>query len=296
MDYIKMNIEKPANYISGGRFVTNDEWQHEKRTIDSYEMIIGVNDILYIEQDEIKYEVKPGEVLFILPDSCHRGYKKCSKHVSFYWFHFITDEIAAGKTLNDTAVLKIRTNPETSRSIKDIYFPVYGQLVASERLNILANQLLDVDNSNYYTRMSMNYLMTSLLIELSEQTFVHSSKRETMISENDININQILEWTRINAFNGISVSDIADRFNYNKDYLSRYFKKKTGKTLQSYIHALRISKAKELLVGTRQSIQVIAQRVGIDDEKYFMRLFRKYEKMTPTEYRKAYVKTHLNRK
>lgn len=291
-----MNIEKPVKYISGGRFVTDDIWKHGKRIIDSFEMIIGVNDSLYIQQDGIKYEVKPGEVLFILPDSVHKGYEFCSKHVSFYWFHFISNDKAAKRYLNDSEIFGIQTNPEIVRSIKDIYLPIYGSPVAVERINILANQLLDVDNSNYYTRMSMDYLMTSLLIELSEQTFVHSSRSKTTLSENDISINEILEWTRINAFNGISVSDIADRFNYNKDYLSRYFKKKTGKTLLSYIHALRISKAKDLLVGTRQNIRVISQKVGIEDEKYFMRLFKKHEKMTPTDYRKAFVKTHLNRK
>ncbi|SER90816.1 AraC-type DNA-binding protein [Gracilibacillus ureilyticus] len=296
MEYLKLNIEKPVQYISGGQFITNKEWKHEKRVIDSYEMIIGVNDTLYIEQDGIKYEVKPGEVLFILPHTIHKGYKICNKFISFYWFHFISDTIYRGKEINDTTVLKIRTTPEISHLIKDIYLPRYGSPIAVQRLNILANQLLDVDNSNYYTRMSLNYLMTSLLIELSEQTFLHSINRQDSLSETDINIHFILEWTRINAFDGITVSDIAEQFSYNKDYLSRHFKQRTGKTLQSYLHSLRISKAKDLLTGSRQNIKVIANRVGIDDEKYFMRLFKKYEKITPTEYRKAFSKTHLNNK
>ncbi|MGP4042083.1 AraC family transcriptional regulator [Gracilibacillus sp. D59] len=296
MDFLKINIQEPVNYISGGRFETDQKWKHKRRVIDSYEMIIGVNDILYIEQDNVQYQVKPGEVLFIYPDSIHSGYQFCNKNLSFYWFHFVSDYISTGKEINDTTIIQIRTSPETSHLIKDIYIPKYGSPIAIQRLNILANQLLDVDNSNYYTRMSMNYLMTSLLIEFSEQSFVHSSIENSTLSNNDINLNQILEWTRINAFEGISVSDIADRFTYNKDYLSRYFKQHTGKTLQSYIHALRISKAKDLLVGTRLNIKTISERVGIEDEKYFMRLFKKYEKITPTEYRKAFVRTHLNRK
>ncbi|UOQ86479.1 AraC family transcriptional regulator [Gracilibacillus salinarum] len=295
MTFIKLDIETPVNYISGGLFETDQHWSHKRRIIDNYEMIIGVNETLFIEQDGVQYDVQPGDVLFLFPDKVHNGYKICNKHVSFYWFHFECNSISTACTINDDMVLHIRTNPEAGRKIKSIYFPKFSPLMFADRLNILANQLLDVDNSNYYSRMSVNYLMTALLIEFSEQTFVHSSVQASTFNERDMNINHILEWTRIHAFNGISVSTVADRFSYNKEYLSRYFKRKTGKTLQSYIHALRISKAKDLLVGTRQNLKVIAKSIGIEDEKYFMRLFKKYEKMTPTEYRKAFGKTRLNR-
>lgn len=295
MEYLKVDIQQPVEYISGGRFVTEDPWRHDQRIINDYEIIIGINDVLYIEQEGTKYTVKPGEVLLILPNRSHGGYKICNKHVSFYWFHFYTSHAAFGVPLEQEEIIKIRTQPEISRSIKEIYIPSYASPVAIQRLNILANQLLDVDNSNYYTRMSMNYLMTSLLIELSEQTILHPGTQPG-INQGQVYLNQILEWIRINAFEGITVSDVAEKFCYHKDYLSRFFKRKTGKTIQEYIHSLRISKAKDLLTGTRENIKTIANKVGIADEKYFMRLFKKYEKMTPSEYRKAFNKTHFNRK
>ncbi|WP_163538652.1 AraC family transcriptional regulator [Gracilibacillus sp. YIM 98692] len=296
MEYLKINVSKPLHYVSGGLFVTDEPWKHEKRTIDSYEMIIGVNEVLYIQQDGIQYNVKPGEVLILIPHISHSGCRICNKHVSFYWFHFLCPSLKVSDELDEDTIINIRTNPETSHIMNDIYFPKYASPIAIQRLNILANQLIDVDNSNYYTRMSMNYLLTSMLIELSEQTLSPHHASSDLSQDRDMNLNQILEWSRINAFEGISLSDVAEKFSYNKDYLSRFFKKKTGKTLQSYLHKLRITKAKDLLVGTRSPIKVISNRVGIEDEKYFMRLFKKYEKMTPTEYRKAYAKTHLNRK
>ena len=96
------------------------------------------------------------------------------------------------------------------------------------------------------------------------------------------------------AMDDISLSDVAEHFTYNKNYLSRFFKKKTGYNLQEYINLMKISKAKDLLTRSSQSIQYIADKVGIHDEKYFMRLFKKYESMTPTEYRKAFYRIHLN--
>ncbi|WP_245308217.1 helix-turn-helix domain-containing protein [Halalkalibacter urbisdiaboli] len=87
---------------------------------------------------------------------------------------------------------------------------------------------------------------------------------------------------------------IAEKFNYNRDYLSRMFKQHTGTNLQEYIHLNKLAKAKELLTRTDQSVKDIALAIGIHDEKYFMRMFKAHEKVTPTEYRKAYYRTYLN--
>jgi YesN/AraC family two-component response regulator len=57
---------------------------------------------------------------------------------------------------------------------------------------------------------------------------------------------------------------------------------------------IKISKAKELLIRTNESIKMIAFAIGINDEKYFMRLFKKYEKVTPSEFRQAYYRVLMN--
>ncbi len=106
----------------------------------------------------------------------------------------------------------------------------------------------------------------------------------------------ILEWIRVHALGDVSVSSIARQFNYNRDYLTRYFKKEVGMSIQEYIHHQKLSKAKYLLTSTNANIKTVADAVGIHDEKYFMRLFKKYEKVTPTEFRKAYYRTHMNNK
>ncbi|MCI2255727.1 AraC family transcriptional regulator [Domibacillus sp. PGB-M46] len=58
---------------------------------------------------------------------------------------------------------------------------------------------------------------------------------------------------------------------------------------------LKLSKAKDLLTLSDESIGSIARTVGISDERYFMRLFKQYEKLTPSEYRKAYHRIQLNK-
>ena len=54
-----------------------------------------------------------------------------------------------------------------------------------------------------------------------------------------------------------------------------------------YIAKRRIQAAKELLTGTDRTIEDIAAETGFCTSSYFCKLFKKYEGITPTHFRKA---------
>ncbi|SFQ32831.1 helix-turn-helix domain-containing protein [Salibacterium halotolerans] len=293
--HIKTSTKKPLEFISAGQFISSKPWTHEKRVIDSYELIIGVNDTLYMKQSDQKYNIEPGQAMLVLPDQIHEGFCPCTPGLSFYWVHFLSPSPVyhISNEEMDQEISRLRKNPDTQSAISDIYLPQYFHGAVSDRVNILFQQLLHIDNSNYYTSTSVHYLLTSLLIELSEQNitnFYYDLKDNQM----DHHLVRIMEWTRVHAFEDITVGKVAEQFNYNKNYLSRLFKSKIGMNLSEYIHLLKISKAKELLTRTNNSVKEVAAALGIEDEKYFMKMFKKYENMTPTEFRKAFYRTHMN--
>ena len=88
------------------------------------------------------------------------------------------------------------------------------------------------------------------------------------------------------ADQNLSNSEIANYFNMNVTYLSGVFKENTGITLLSYIHKVRLEKAKELLETTDLNLEEISGRVGCNNSVYLTRLFKKYEGITPAAYRK----------
>ncbi|WP_256761869.1 AraC family transcriptional regulator [Cohnella sp. WQ 127256] len=296
MQLLKTNVTLPLEFLSAGQFVTDVPWTHSHRTIDSFELIIGVKGTLYMQQEDEKFEVGPGDVLLLLPNRTHQGYAASSKNSSFYWLHFLCQDpylIADDQEIREEMYM-LNSNPESHRINTVIYIPLFSTPSGIERLSILFHQLLHIANSDYSSRLAAGYMTTSLLLELSQQTI--AGLRTTLEqTPSDNNLVNILEWVRIHATEPISVSALADKFSYNKDYLSRFFRKKTGMNLQEYIHALKLAKAKDMLVQTRLSVKEIAYAVGIADEKYFMRLFKKCEKITPTEFRKAYYMTHMNK-
>ncbi|QYR23906.1 AraC family transcriptional regulator [Paenibacillus sp. sptzw28] len=294
MTFLKTSIKKPVEFISCGHFMSDAPWRHANRSIDSFEIIIGVHKCLYIEQNLRQYEVKPGDVLLLLPGSAHNGYKECEEGVSFFWFHFLTNEhyeLLDEGCLDDE--LSDLNKPDFVKFCSNVYLPILSKPAAIEKVNILFQQLQHVANANYYSRQAAHYIATSLLIELSEQ-MISDHQKSPEKPQGERNIAAIIEWIRIHALEDLQVSMIAEKFNYNKDYLSRFFKKRTGYNLQEYIHLIKVSKAKDLLTRSSRSIKSISEKIGIHDDKYFMRLFKTYENMTPTEYRKAFYKNHTN--
>lgn len=99
-------------------------------------------------------------------------------------------------------------------------------------------------------------------------------------------INLILNNINANYNKKQKLSDYAEKYFMNANYLSQLFKQKTGETFINYLINVRIKKATQLLESSNESIANIAQKVGYTDYSQFVKIFKKYTDKTPTEYRK----------
>lgn len=91
---------------------------------------------------------------------------------------------------------------------------------------------------------------------------------------------------RFNIDQPVSLNTLAEMLGVNPSHLSRTFKKALGMTLTDYINKLRIEEAKYLLDFSNNSVTEIASHVGYNDSNYFSKVFRKWEHVTPHDYRK----------
>lgn len=85
----------------------------------------------------------------------------------------------------------------------------------------------------------------------------------------------------------LSLQDIAKRFFVSREYVSRKFKLEYGINITDYISGIRIDKAKLLMVNPNLRIAKIAEMVGFHDEKYFSKVFKKQEGISPKAYRQG---------
>ncbi|WP_102410433.1 helix-turn-helix domain-containing protein [Beduinella massiliensis] len=83
----------------------------------------------------------------------------------------------------------------------------------------------------------------------------------------------------------LSLGGVAAHFGMNASSLSRFIKKKTGVGYLDIINRRRIELAKEYLRQDTLSIRQLAASVGFDSDVTLRRLFKKYEGITPTQYK-----------
>ncbi|WP_158600268.1 AraC family transcriptional regulator [Fibrisoma montanum] len=82
------------------------------------------------------------------------------------------------------------------------------------------------------------------------------------------------------------VSDYADRLHITPNYLNKCVRSVTGKSPTRWIDEAILLEAKVLLHQSALSVSDIAAEVGLLDQSYFSRLFRKYEGITPLAFRR----------
>ncbi len=99
-------------------------------------------------------------------------------------------------------------------------------------------------------------------------------------------VSQCIHYLQENVSNvQFSLSSCSERFGIAPQTLRRKFKEATGQTLSSYMTALRINHAKELLVTTNLDVNEICVQCGYLDLSSFIRLFKSEMGVSPGRFR-----------
>ena len=103
------------------------------------------------------------------------------------------------------------------------------------------------------------------------------------VSKSDIEIAK--SFIANNISTPITVKDVADHVNLSAEYFTKLFKRATGQNIKEYIDHSKVSAAKEMLEHSNISVSMIALEMGYSYFSHFTQVFKKYEHMTPSEYR-----------
>ncbi len=83
------------------------------------------------------------------------------------------------------------------------------------------------------------------------------------------------------------VQDYAQAQYLHPSYFSTTIKRKTGKSVNSWIAEKMIAEAKAMLARSPESVQEIAFRLGFKDAAHFSRFFKKHTKLSPLSFRQS---------
>lgn len=169
-------------------------------------------------------------------------------------------------------------------------YAVNEALHLSPREETLVKGLLDTLEQEYtqnHDAFSKDIMMSQLttLLSYAERFYQRQfqQRMESPVSS--------LEERFLNCLKGLAsdhiptVEELAEKLHVTPRYLSDGLKVETGKTALENIHVYQIERAKNMLLGSGDSVATIAYALGFEYPQYFARLFKKKVGQTPTQYR-----------
>lgn len=143
--------------------------------------------------------------------------------------------------------------------------------------------------SHLYTTPNPNKQQIKLL---SEKIILFLASESLLIEEQNTGfsndrIKMICRYILKNYHSDLTVSGLAEKAGFSKEYFIRLFKKECNSTPHEYIVNLRLENAKYLLSSTNDNISDIALQCGYNSFSHFAQQFKNKFRLTPNEYRKS---------
>ena len=160
------------------------------------------------------------------------------------------------------------------------------------------NQILEVGLNEELVTLFSRALEIAEADKISSQQYLsgivlHMIGMILSISKNKIfemgDVDQKIEQAKIimneNIFKDIDPEELAMKLNISYSWFRKVFKDYTGYAPAKYFQELKLRKAKQLLVGTSQSVKEISFMLDYKSTEHFFSLFKKRTGFTPLEYR-----------
>lgn len=254
-------INPNVRYAGAGLFHSERTWIHPDRTESTFEIIYVTRGEIFLREGDRSIHAASGQMILLEPHVRHVGTKR-TEGTEFYWVHFQTADGAL---------------PFSTR-----FFERFENAYLFKELLHWAN-LPDPEKG----------LVSAVLVHiLSELSYL--SDRSDRVA--NATAERIREWIRIHADAKLTVTEVAARFGFSADHVSRLCKRSFGTGAAELINRSLLALAKNLLCNTDLYVKEIAARLGFSTDKAFIGYFRYHEGSSPTEFRHRFGKLHMNAK
>ncbi len=99
-------------------------------------------------------------------------------------------------------------------------------------------------------------------------------------------VDVMVDYIRNHYEENLTRNTLAELVHFSPEYVGKMFKREMGVSINDYLNTLRVSKAKNMIASTNYKIVDIALMVGFENMSYFSSVFKKYEGISPAEYKK----------
>jgi AraC-like DNA-binding protein len=263
------------------------DWVEPQRIIYDHELVFFQGGEIDVEINQERFVCGDGSFIIIPPGVWHVSRVARGSRAHRYWVHF--DWVVS--PVKDSPVMTLY--PDRPR--KDLLRPppkwmpkgiFHGRSTRFGHVRALHARLLSAaTHGDPKVRLLCQGILFELLVEL---LFADGASRDRSVEEDRIacRIRDELEKLSTYALRECPLlTDHLAGFGVTYEHATRLFRRRFGTTPLDYISAMRIERAKRLLVETALPIGEVAVRVGYENHTYFARRFLATVGFSPTDYR-----------
>ena len=241
------------------------------------ELIRVLSGVLNVRLNHRAYEVRPGGIIFVNPETLHQAYPQDCVYECLV-FH--PDCIPAMDDDSRGFVEGIKNHE---------YIVDEFQSQAEMPLAAAVHRLFDLMETETAGR---KFKVIGALYQLFGDVLDHRQYQpaETLPPSADKKIPKlktVLAFIRGHYQTAITLEDIARASGMSRKYLCSFFKEMTTKTPMEYLKLYRIERAARKLINTDMTVTEVALSCGFNDFSYFIKTFKQIKGMTPAKYRKS---------
>jgi AraC-like DNA-binding protein len=144
-------------------------------------------------------------------------------------------------------------------------------------------------NYSYLTELNRAADLDELLQKLTTvlENFI-SKVSKVKERRRTMRVSAMKDFIHQNFTRKITAAEVAREAGLSVSRALHLFKEETAIPLSSYINRLKVDYAKYLLLNTETGLANLAHELGFYDQSHFTRMFKSFERMTPSHFRLKY--------
>ncbi|AJY46169.1 AraC family transcriptional regulator [Martelella endophytica] len=210
-----------------------------------------------------RFRVKPGETMLTLIPHNHRYWLEEGGHWEFFWISLNGEE-----AMRIQRAVLATTGPVLSLREKTV-----------EQLAGCVNRLLSEDTDTPARASAVAYEVTMLLYD--DVFGAHAAPPLESRA-----MRRVIRFIDANLDAPLPVERLAEVSGFSRSHFSRIFAETEGMPPAEYVLLRRLKLSTRLLTSGEHTVKEVAGMTGFSDPNYFAKVFRRYFRVSPTDFRR----------